>query len=57
MFELPRNSPSVGKTRDEIDAGLRSHPVRRHVIFYREQKTIIEIVRVLHNAMDPDRHL
>ena len=57
MLEVLRNSPGAGKPRDEIDAGLRSLPVRRHVIFYREKKTIIEIVRILHDEMDPDRHL
>ena len=56
-FELLRNSPGAGKPRENISPGLRSHPVRRHVIFYREKKTVVEIVRVLHEAMDPDRHL
>ena len=56
-FELLREQPDIGKTRDDISPGLRSHPARRHVIFYREKKTVVEIVRVLHEAMDPDRHL
>jgi len=28
-----------------------------HVIFYQQQSTGIFIVRVLHNSMDPERHL
>jgi toxin ParE1/3/4 len=32
--------------------GLRSHPVGNYVIYYREMKTGIEIVRVIHGARD-----
>lgn len=44
--------PQAGRTRDEIQKGLRSFPVGNYVIFYREIEDGIEIVRVLHSAQD-----
>jgi toxin ParE1/3/4 len=32
-------------------------PIGSHNIFFREEKTRIVIVRILHNRMDPTRHL
>src|SRR5581483_11443862 len=42
----------LGKARDELIAGVRSLPVRPHVIFYRAGKGHVQIVRVLHQQMD-----
>ncbi len=56
-FKAIRDTPGLGTPRDEIDKGLRTYPVRRHVIFYRETKNELLIVRVLHASMDPERHL
>jgi toxin ParE1/3/4 len=44
----------LGKSRDEIIAGMKSITVRPHVIFYHLSKEIIEIVRILHQRMDVD---
>jgi len=44
--------PSIGRARDELEIGLRSLPVGRYVIFYRQITQGIEIVRVLHGARD-----
>jgi len=51
-------------TRDEIRPGLRSLHVTRgrrrglHFIFYRvAQPNVIEVVRILHDAMDLSRHV
>ena len=56
-FRALRDTPGMGAPRDDIGAGLRAHPVQRHVIFYRETKTEVLIVRVLHASMDPGSHL
>jgi toxin ParE1/3/4 len=48
------HDPLLGKERGELLAGLRSIPMRPHVIFYLKSKTGIEIVRVLHQRMDVD---
>ena len=47
----------MGAPRDDIGAGLRAHPVQRHIVFYRETETEVLIVRVLHASMDPGSHL
>jgi toxin ParE1/3/4 len=56
-FKALRDTPGVGARRDDIDKGLRAHPVRRHIIFYRETKAELTIIRVLHESMNPDLHL
>ena len=58
--------------RGELDAGIRSFHIRHargddpeatvkqpvHVLYYRAiQPGLIEIVRVLHESMEPSRHL
>lgn len=56
------------RARDELGKGLRSMHVRQargaaavrdpvHVIFFRVHGECIEIVRVLHERMDPARHV
>ena len=52
-----RATPGLGAPRDDIGKGRRAHPVRKHLIYYRETKTGLVIVRVLHENMDPGRHL
>jgi len=45
-----------GKPREDIAPDLKSYHVGRHVIFYVESQTGIEIARVLHDSMDFPRH-
>lgn len=52
--ELVQN-PEIGKTRDEIKAGLRSFPQTSHIVFYRILKDHVRIVRVLHGSRDIPR--
>jgi toxin ParE1/3/4 len=47
-------SISVGESRDELLAGLRSYPAGDFVIFYRILATTVEVVRVLHGRRDID---
>jgi toxin ParE1/3/4 len=56
-FKAVWDTPGIGIRRDDIHAGLRAHPVRKHVVFYRESKTELVIVRVLHESMNPELHL
>jgi toxin ParE1/3/4 len=46
------NSPKMGHCRDNFSRGLRSVPVGRYLIFYREIKERLEVVHVLHGARD-----
>jgi len=50
-------SPSLGRSCELIREGYRKFRVGRHVIFYRIEETSIEVVRVLHQQMDYERHL
>ncbi len=52
-----RATPGLGAPRDDIDKGLRARPARKHVIYYRETKTELVIVRILHENMDPGQRL
>jgi toxin ParE1/3/4 len=66
-IEALQDGPRVvgTKIRDEIAAGLRSIPVKlnrrnaRHSVFFRVSENAREIVvlRILHVAMDPARHV
>jgi toxin ParE1/3/4 len=51
-FHILAEQPNIGRARDELEAGLRSFPLGRYVIFYRMIKEGIEIIRVLHGARD-----
>ena len=54
-FSILLQMPQSGRKRDEVRSGLRSHPVGSYVIYYREMRTGIEIVRVIHGARDVAR--
>lgn len=49
--------PGRGRARDEIRAGYRSFAVGSHIIFYLRRVRHIEVVRILHQRMDVDRHI
>ena len=54
--EIGRN-PAAGAPRDDIKPGYRSGRAGRHLVFYRETREAIEVLRVLHQSMDLARHL
>lgn len=54
-IELLSSNPLIGKPCDDIRENFRSFQIRRHFIFYRLLDQQIEIVRVLHERMMPDR--
>ena len=49
--------PDLGTPADHIRAGYRRLHVKRHLVFYRRDGQRLEIVRVLHDAMDVKSHL
>ncbi len=49
--------PELGTPYDHIRAGYRRLQVRRHLVFYRRDGQRLEIVRVLHDAMDVESRL
>jgi len=50
------SSPGIGRRREDLGPGLRSFPVRRYVIIFRETNGGVEIVRVFHGARDIPSH-
>jgi toxin ParE1/3/4 len=44
--------PEMGRSREDLDAGIRSFPFKRFVIFYRLIADGIEIFRVLHGKQN-----
>ena len=57
QFTLLSQSPTIGRLRDEIRTGYYSKSYGEHVIFYRINNDLIEIMAVLHKRMLPERHL
>ena len=51
-FERLAAMPESGPFRPEIGPGIRSFVHRAHVIYYRAERDLVEIVRVLHTAQD-----
>jgi len=47
--------PQAGRRRDELLPGVRSFPVRDHVIYYTRRESALVILRVLHAARDAVR--
>lgn len=54
-FASLARTPGIGRRRTDLRSDLRSFAVGNYVVFYRELEPSIEIVRVLHGAMNlPD---
>ena len=45
-------NPLSGRSLDNVRKGYRSSKVKSHLIFYRVNKDVIEVIRVLHERMD-----
>lgn len=56
-FHRLAKKPALGLPSDDIRPGYWRYQEGRHVIFYRRAKPGIEIIRVLHVRMLPERHL
>jgi toxin ParE1/3/4 len=50
-------NPELGVKRDYVREGYRALFINRHAIYYKLTPTSIDVVRVLHGQMDPERHL
>ena len=46
-----------GKSKEHIRKGYRASKVNSHLIFYRIEKNIVEIIRILHESMDIDNRI
>ncbi|MDI9349264.1 MAG: type II toxin-antitoxin system RelE/ParE family toxin [Candidatus Symbiobacter sp.] len=52
LFKLLAASPKIGRKLNPRKPSLRMHSYKSHVVYYREEKDGILIVRVLHGAMN-----
>lgn len=51
-IDLLASHPEAGRERDDIAAGLRSFPVRNHIIYCRPERACILVARVLRGSRD-----
>ena len=56
-FNTIAHQPGIGTACDYIRMGYRKYHVGRHLIFYRQSDEDVEIIRILHDSMDIERHL
>lgn len=52
LLRVLAEQPLMGHTRNEIADDIKSFPIESHVIYYNALDDGIDIVRVLHGAMD-----
>jgi toxin ParE1/3/4 len=50
--DMLAHEPQAGRKRPELDPRLRSFVVGQYVVFYAEQNTSIDIIRILHSRRD-----
>ncbi len=55
--QLLADNPDLGLKREAISEGLLSFPYENHILYYMKQPHGITAVRVLHQSMDPTKHL
>jgi toxin ParE1/3/4 len=56
-IEIVASDPQRGRPCDHIRPGYRRYPAVSHILFFRVVPGGIDIVRILHQRMDFERHL
>jgi toxin ParE1/3/4 len=49
--------PGRGRACDDIREGYRRYGIGSHLVFYVEKSDGVDVIRILHQRMDPTRHL
>lgn len=57
LFARLAGGETRGRERSDLRAGLWSQPQGSHIAFFRRTANGVEIIRILHQAQDHDRHL
>lgn len=52
VFSLFAKNPEAGRHRDEIELGVRSFPIEKYMIYYRQSGQYLVISRVIHGMRD-----
>lgn len=55
VIELLADMPGIGRKASHLREGLRAYPIGSHVVFYRQDKTGITIIRILHQSQNEMR--
>ena len=55
--QLLAENTDLGLVRETLSKGLLSFPYESHILYYKKHARGIVIVRVLHQHMDPVKHL
>jgi toxin ParE1/3/4 len=50
-------NPNTGKSMEYVRKGYRASKVKSHLVFYKLEKEVIQIVRILHERMDVENRL
>jgi len=56
-MEVLAENPSRGIIREDLKVGYHSDFIGSHTIYYRIKSTHIDIIDVLHQSMDPSKHI
>ncbi len=56
-FDLLSDNPQIGKKCDYIRRGYRRFQIKNHIVYYLLNFDRIDIIRVLHESMEPRYHL
>jgi len=57
QFQQLAENPSSGIVREDLNVGYYCKFVGSHTIYYRIKSTHIEIIDVLHQSMEPTKHI
>jgi toxin ParE1/3/4 len=56
-IEIVAHDPQRGRPCDNIRSGYRKYPAGSHFLFFRIVADGIDVIRILHQSMDIERHL
>jgi toxin ParE1/3/4 len=56
-FKKIARNPRIGRFCPDLSGQPFKYSVGRHLIFYRPKSEGVEIIRILHDSMDFERHL
>lgn len=56
-IERIADDPRRGRACDDIREGYRRYGIGSHLLFYVERADGVDVIRILHQRMDPGRHL
>jgi len=56
-IERIASNPHRGRSCDEIREGYRRYAIGSHVVFYVAHREGIDVIRILHQRMDPTMHV